>query len=349
MGQSRISARHANVDELAAELELNEDAYRRALEIAHLIPDKSDWRRYIDRFLMAVGVLLITAGITAFFAWNWADLGHFYKFALIQGGIVVTVLLAWRLKIDTLGASASLLAGAILVGVLLAVYGQVYQTGADPYGLFLSWALLILPWAIIGRQSGLWFLFVVLLNLAVIMYWTQVLFPPEGWWSLGQILGPLVWLWTTVTDSRLASVLFLLNGTALLAWEYFASRGIEWLQSRWAPRLIVLIALNTVILPTVIIIFGEGLGVRLHLKVLSPALMAIAFAACIYYYQYRKHDLYILTCTLMGAILVIMSFTVRHILTGFFSSLILAIFLMIQVSAAAYWLRHVSQRWESES
>jgi len=349
MGQPRINASYANVGELAAELALKENAYRRAIEIANLKPEESDWRLYIDRFLMAVGVLLIVAGIVAFFAWNWADLSHFAKFALIQAGIVAAVIIAWRLKIDSPAGGSSLLVGSILVGVMLAVYGQVYQTGADPYGLFLTWALLILPWTIIGRQSGLWFLFLVLMNLTVIMYWTQVLYPPDGWWSLAQIFGPLVWLVTTVTDSKLANVLFFLNGTALVVWEYIGARGVKWLAGRWAPRLIALIALNTVVLPTVLLVIGESLGVRLELRVLSPVLMAMAFAACFYYYQYRKHDLFILTCCLMGGILVIMSLAIRHILEDFVSSLILAMLLIIQVSAAAYWLRYVSRRWESES
>jgi len=349
MGHAHINANYANVVELASELALDENAYRRALEIAKLAPDRSDWRLYVDRFLMAVGALLLVAGITAFFAWNWADLSHAYKFALIQVGIVAAVVIAWRLKIDSLAGRASLLGGSILVGVLLAVYGQVYQTGADPYGLFLAWALLILPWAIIGRQSGLWFLVVILVNLCVVMYWAQVLYPPEGRWTLARLLGPLFWLGTTVMDSRLANVLFILNGAALVAWEFVAARGVTWLAGRWAPRLIALITLNVVVIPTVIIIIGEGLGVRATMKALSPVLMVLAFAACFYYYQYRKHDLFILTCCLAGTILVIMSLAVRHLLDDFGSSLLLAMLLIVMVSAAAYWLRHVSRRWAEQS
>ncbi|KUI74635.1 hypothetical protein A1D09_04345 [Acinetobacter baumannii] len=34
----------------------------------------------------------------------------------------------------------------LMVGLSLAVIGQVYQTGADSYLLFLIWTLLLLPW-----------------------------------------------------------------------------------------------------------------------------------------------------------------------------------------------------------
>ena len=83
MTEPRINARHASVYELATDLALDESAYRRALEIAKLTPDNSDWRRYIDHFPMTIGSVLIVAGIAAFFSWKWADLSHIHKFVLI--------------------------------------------------------------------------------------------------------------------------------------------------------------------------------------------------------------------------------------------------------------------------
>ncbi|HEX7718733.1 MAG TPA: DUF2157 domain-containing protein, partial [Woeseiaceae bacterium] len=254
MGQTGTPATHGSVHDLAVALALDDAAYRRAVDLARLVPDRRDWLRYFDHFLVAVGTLLIIAGITAFFAWNWADLHHMAKFALIQAGMVAAVLIAWRLQLDSIGGRASLLAAAFLVGVLFAVFGQVYQTGADPYGLFLVWAVLILPLAMIGRQPGLWLLFQLLLNLTLILYWIQVLHPPEGWWQVSQLLGPLVWLATTVMDSRLASWLFALNASAIVIWELAANRGIDWLQGRTYPRVLALLALYTVLGPTIVLV-----------------------------------------------------------------------------------------------
>ena len=42
------------------------------------------------------------------------------------------------------------------------------------------------------------------------------LHPPDGWWELARLLGPLVWIGSTVTDSTLASYLFTLNLAALV-------------------------------------------------------------------------------------------------------------------------------------
>jgi len=220
------AASYANVQEMAEQLNLSASAYWRAIEVAQLRPDREDWFRYVDRFLVAIGALLIVAGIAAFFAWNWADLGPMTKFALVESGIVAAVVLAWRLGLDSVAGRASLLAAAFLVGTFLAVFGQVYQTGADPYGLFLVWAVLTLPWAVIGRQAGVWLLLQILLNLTVIMYYTQVLHPPDGWWQLSQLLGPMVWLGATLMDSTLGGYLFSLNAAALVIWE-LGARGVQ--------------------------------------------------------------------------------------------------------------------------
>ena len=349
MSPSGTPSTHGNVHELAAALEFDEAAYRRALELAALVPDRPAWLGYIDRFLMAVGALLIIAGITAFFAWNWADLHRLWKFALLETGLVGAALLAWRLGLDSPGGRASLFAAAFLVGVLFALFGQVYQTGADPYGLFVAWAVLILPWALIGRQPGLWLLFVLLLDLALILYWIQVLHPPDGWWQLTQLLGPLVWLGSTVMDWRLASLLFGFNAAAVIAWELAAARGIPWLASSTFPRLIGLAALYTVLGPTLVMIFAASLDARAGGSVVPPLLFAAALAASLWYYQYRKLDLLMLTMSLFGAILVIMSLAIRHLFQDFGSLLLLAALLIGLVAGAAVWLRNVARRREAAS
>lgn len=342
--QTGTRATYGNVHELAAVLPLDAAAYRRAVELAGLEPDRSSFLRYLDRFLAAAGTLLIVAGIAAFFAWNWADLHHLARFALLEAGIVAAVLFAWRLGIDSSGGRAALAAAAFLVGVLFAVFGQVYQTGADPYGLFLVWAILILPWVLVGRQAGLWLLLLVLLNLALVLYWIQVLNPPDGWWQLTQSFGPLVWLGSTVMDWRLACLLFGLNAIAILCWEVAAARGIPWLKGRMFPRLIGLIALYTVLGPTLVMIFAASLGEQAQLAAVSPALFVATIAVMFWYYRYHLLDLFMLTLGLFAGILVIMSLVIRFMSLDFSSLLFLALLLIGLVGGAAAWLKDIVRR-----
>ncbi len=347
MSSSGSPAAWGSVYDLAAALQFDEHSYRRAVELAELEPDRAAWLRYVDRFLAAVATALIVAGIASFFAWNWADLHRFAKFGLIETGIVAAVAIAWRFGLESVAGRAALFAAAFLVGVLLALFGQVYQTGADPYGLFVAWAILILPWVLIGRQAGLWLLFVLLIGLALILYWIQVLHPPTGWWQLAQLLGPLVWLGTTVMDWQLATLLFALNAAAIVAWELAAARGAAWLRGRLFPRLVGLVALYTVLAPTLVLIFAAAADHRAGLSVVSPLLLALALAASLWFYQYRRLDLLMLTMSLFAGILVIMALAVRHLFRDFGSLLFLAALLIGLVAGAAFWLRRVSQRAEA--
>lgn len=346
MPRSNRPATLAGVRELSTVLALDEDTQRRAMELAGVMPGKSDWLRYLDRFLVTVGTLLVVAGIIAFFAWNWAELHRLVRLALIQGGLLGSVVLAWRLGMDTPAGRAGLLAAAVLVGVVLAVYGQVYQTGADPYGLFLAWALLILPWVLIGRQAGLWLLLLLLLNLTVILYWIQVLHPPPGWWQLTQLLGPLVWLGSSVMDWRLASWLFALNAVAVFAWEFFSGAGPSWLRGRMFPRAAALIALYTVLGPTLVLIFAASVEFGANVNVVSPLLFAGVLAVCLWYYQFRRPDLFILTAAIFSVILLVMALAVRYLFDDADSLLVLAMLLIVQVAGAALWLRKLTQRLE---
>src|SRR5690606_11250307 len=60
----------------------------------------------------------------------------------------------------------------LMLGLSLAVIGQIYQTGADSYQLFLLWALLLLPW-LYRPNIGIFALFCVVSQLALYFYFKQ--------------------------------------------------------------------------------------------------------------------------------------------------------------------------------
>jgi uncharacterized membrane protein len=334
---------------LARPLSLDESAYQQALKESGLLPDSRRWLSLMSRFLLVYASLLILSGIAAFFAFNWADLPALAKFGLIEAAIVISALLAWYRGLDTLQGQSALFASAFLVGVLLAVYGQVYQTGADPYGLFLGWSALILGWAIIGRQAGLWMLMVVLINLSLILYWVQVLYPPVGMGDdLARILGPMFWLTQTLSDFRLAQLVFVLNTAILLIWEFLAARGIPWMQGRWLPRVVASIALFAIVVATLMLIFASFIEAADRLQYVAPVGFVLFTALCLWYYQKRCHDLYILTVCLVGIIVVITSWIAHASHAGFDIALFLALLVIGQTAGAAVWLRKVAQDWRSE-
>jgi uncharacterized membrane protein len=61
-----------------------------------------------------------------------------------------------------------------LVGVLFAVFGQIYQTGANAYDFFLGWTIFITLWVLISNFAPLWLVFITLINTTLILYSQQV-------------------------------------------------------------------------------------------------------------------------------------------------------------------------------
>lgn len=63
---------------------------------------------------------------------------------------------------------------AMLVGVLFAVFGQIYQTGANAYDFFLAWTLFVVLWVVVFNFAPLWLLFLTLVNTTFVLYTQQV-------------------------------------------------------------------------------------------------------------------------------------------------------------------------------
>ena len=333
---------------IAAALRLDEGAFYRALALAGQYPDKAAWARAVERALLISGAALIIAGVASFFAYNWAGLHKFAKFGLIQFGMIAAVFVAWRKGPDSPSGKAALFAAAFLTGILLAVYGQVYQTGADPYGLFLGWALLILGWALIGRQPGIWLLMVVLANLTLILYWTQVLNPPANWTGeLARAFGPAFWLSYMVSDFRLAQWVFALNAVALVAWEFLSARRVSWMVGRWVPRVLAVFALTVIVISTVIIIFSSHYGIHNSTPWLNPLLFFAFIGVALWFYQRRRHDLFVLAACMMSIIVVVTSVVARGMPKDVGSLLFLSLLVVGQTAAAATWLRHVAASWRN--
>ncbi|MCL2916633.1 DUF2157 domain-containing protein [Shewanella litorisediminis] len=139
------------------------------------------WVKSLCTMMLYLGALSLGAGIIFFFAYNWASLHHVAKFALVESAIVLTLLglyLCVRQKRENpLSAwltGALLLLLDLLVGALLALVGQVYQTGADPWQLFAIWATFTLLPALAYRSDLLWSAFWAQANLALWLHFASL-------------------------------------------------------------------------------------------------------------------------------------------------------------------------------
>ncbi|WLQ12377.1 DUF2157 domain-containing protein [Hahella aquimaris] len=326
---------------LANELQWDQATLERALSHAGYQTSRPDWLARCRLFFMLCGAALILAGVAAFFAFNWQDLHKFAKFALIQTGVVAGAWGAWRKGLDSVVGRCCLFAAAFLTGVHLAVYGQIYQTGADPYGLFIAWGVLAAAWVAIGRQPGLWMLAAVLANLSLILYWTQMLYPHSSWSE--DFGGPLLMLGQMVWDQGLALSLLLLNGLVLVMWELCAERGVSWMQGRWFPRVIATGVLALMASASLSVIF-DGWEHGARLAPLTPVGFVAVVGGCLWFYQRRRPDLLVLAECALAIILVVNSLIARLWADSFEFALFMALLVIGQTAFAALWLRELARK-----
>jgi uncharacterized membrane protein len=335
------------LNHLANKLKLAQSTQQRAFTLAKLKPDPQAWLQFVDNVLLIVGVTMVIVGVMAFFAYNWADMHKFAKFALIELALVATVIIAYLKGLETLPGKAALFGAAVMTGVLLAVYGQTYQTGADPYGLFLTWALLISGWVLIGRNGGLWLLLLVLLNLSLIMYWTQIVHPQDWRQVFANMLGPFAGITFSLTDFALAQWVFAMNVTALILWEFMSQRGVAWMNGRIFPRIIAVFALLPIVVSTFLYIVTSGSGNDWGVRFLSPVFFAVFTIASLYYFSRKHLDLFILAAGLL-AVIVVVTTLLAHVMGGDFEMfIILGLVIIAQSAAAAQWLRKVKTAGEA--
>lgn len=227
--------------------------------------DHAYWQLWAMRALLVLGASHLLAGIVFFFAYNWDDLSPFAKFGLLQAGLVVSVVAALRLKIESPAGQALLIAASVFTGVLLAVIGQVYQTGADAYELFTAWSVLILPWVIASRSSAHWFLWIVVCLTAFSLYGGQVLLP----------LGVLA-------DDQLGIAVGIAAIVFLGGYELAVRAGFDWLGDRWLRVTLALIGVGILFVPAMMFVFDwHGISQGIAAFVIVTAALGLVYSRLI--------------------------------------------------------------------
>ena len=296
-----------------------------ALVLAKVQPDTRAWRNFLDRLLLWLGGLALAVSVLFFIAYNWLEMGRIVKFAIVEVCLVTTMFVYWKLDKQKTAAKLALLMGCIFLGVLLALYGQTYQTGADPWQLFFVWAMLMLPWVFVGKFSVLWLLFLVLINTSIVLYFHTL---QIGFWIGSAYEEQVFWY------------VFALNSLALIVWE-LASRKYNWLRDRWAIRLVVVASLVPISYLIHIAIFNKN----------DFAVTGLCWLVWItaLYFTYRKliQDLFVLAAVFFSGITVLVALPAKHLLHDWNAGtlLFLAMLTIGLGAGAAIWLKAIHQEF----
>lgn len=300
-----------------------------AVKAAELYPLGRAWQRFLDRLLLWLGSLALVCAVLFFVAYHWSDMGRLWRLGLVQASLVLAIVVYWRAAKHAMPAQVALLAAALLLGVLLALFGQIYQTGADTWQLFFVWALLLLPWALLGRQVVLWVVWLMLGNLVILLY-----FQVWGGQAWGGVLAPLLGV-----DYPALWPLFVFNTLALVVWEMAAQRW-EWLAVHWARRLLALAGGAAITLLVMVYIGGYS-----RLSGVLVLIYLLWLVALYLVYRRWQKELFMLSVGWLSVIAVL-TYWLADVLLDYRQpgSLLLLAAVILGLSAlASVWLKRVQR------
>ena len=304
---------------------LDDAAWRRARELSGKGPAPDLWRAFLEHTTLWLAVALLGAAIICFIAANWEHLGRFACLYGLQAVMVLAALAAWRLDLTRPAGQAALLLAGILLGGVLALVGQTYQTGADTWQLFALWTALLLPWTIAGA------------SLPIGLLWSLV---------------ANVFLWLYIEEhSRSEAMPWVAIGIADLLlfglWQERANR-ISGLRGRTGPRLLALAALGALSLAALIEIvaygYSAGIGIGIGIGIVAWLLVTAIIVASAWKWQ---RDIVILAFAALSIIVVDTCWMARLLLkySGDWSGtfLLLALLVIGQAVVAGTWLRQLAR------
>ncbi len=310
-----LISRHSNWSKTGAEKALIENVYN----------DTSSWRKFLQLFTLSLGVGFMVLGILFFFAYNWADIHKFTKIGMIEVLILVTTLLALVPKFNPLTRNILLTGASVLVGVLFAVFGQIYQTGANAYDFFLGWSASITLWVIIANFPALWLIYITLLNTTLSLYAAQV---THNW-----------------TNVFLLTILFVINVSFLVV-----ALGLSKLKPTanvpgWFTKTI---ALASVYCCTSGVIQGVFGNYNFSLSILI-ALIFVIYGAGVLYGLREKSQFYLAIIAISVIIMItscLAELTPNHD-TGLMT-LLIGVFIITSVTVVVKTLLSLQKKWNNE-
>ena len=283
---------------------------------------KDAWQQFLKILFLSLGAGFLLAGVIFFFAYNWDALHKFVKLGIIEGLVLLLTLTALLMRKNILVRNILLTAASVMIGVFFAVFGQVYQTGADAYDLFLNWTLCTILWVIVAGFAPLWLIWLALVNITVQLYLRQT------GADLSEMTSPLL--------------LFLVNAISLvvaLLLKHFGSRKTP----QW---FIIVLALAAAAVATIGVSTGIFGRISIPFSLLLAAVI-ISYAGIIYY-AFRQQSVFFIAVTGFSMIIILSAGILELGQTNTGSVLLVCIFLGAGTTMLIKSLLTLQKQWSHE-
>lgn len=229
---------------------------------------------------------LLSSGIVTWVAANWQSISPSFKIISVQSLLLLigasVLAMRFRFTETRLRASSSVhwwyqglaFLGAVVSGALIALVGQIYQTGADTWQLFALWFLLILPWFVFSPNVFIAALAAVVANTAAVLFLmnNQLLFSQALTTYFLAFLNALLFFVLEQKRAKQESLWAVLSTSILLcAIVIFAVARADEFEGAFALHLLVAALL--------LMAYNKLSLAPLRLKILAVAVLATAISA----------------------------------------------------------------------
>jgi uncharacterized membrane protein len=327
---AQIPANRRLVEVLYAHGKITRETKEYAL---NLLYPQQQWGLWMSRLMLIVGTTLVLSGIIYFFAFNWSKISPAVKLSSIQFGIIGCLIGVYLYSLQRISGQVLLLCATVLVGVFMAVFGQIYQTGADAYHIFMMWSLLTLGWTVISNFPAQWLVWLVITNTFLVLWWVQAALP------------------TREMTFLIFTYMAILNGVALALREYFVLKEYEWLRARWTRVVLTIATLVIMLIPITIWIVEAGRAT--HSNIISGIIGLAGHGVAYVVYRHKLPDMWSLAATVLSGCIIV-EVAGFKILSEMFSRAEAAMFLMIGLmtlgvfTSAIIYLRKIAKHLEVE-
>jgi|GEM_PF-648507 len=336
----------SHIDALSAHHSLPANAVQALLIWNGQTPNRLDWARFWFALTRSAGIIAIGVGSIFFIAANWQQFPVFGRFALLEILLLLACAIAWwRPAPSVIGQSALMLA-MLLIAALLALFGQTYQTGADVYELFFAISGLSLFAPLCARHIAHWLLWLVIFNIALILYCVSEISLFGFLMTLNTNLGA-VWIF-----AGLMNALVVLTSRLPGLRAYFQCANSQWLDRL---ALFFLVAYFTWAMLSATVFsharFSTDNG-RINDYSIDYVVTTLSYMLMVAVIVWRcfsaKRDIFPLALVAMSGIVVSTSILLRHSFNenagGFF---MLTLWVIATSTAASFMLMHYFNKWQS--
>lgn len=306
-----IISRHSNLPATSIKTALQDFVYS----------GKEAWQKFLKILFLSLGAGFLLAGLIFFFAYNWDALHKFAKLGIIEGLIILFTLTSLLIRKNSIVKKVLLTAASVMVGVLFAVFGQVYQTGADAFDLFLNWTACITLWVIVAEFAPLWLIWIALVNISIQFYLRQL------GSDLPEMLTPLL-LFLVNTISLVASLLL----------KHFRLQQIP----QW---FIIVLALASATIATI----GVGAGIFNAVEISFSLLLSAVIISYLggIYYAFRQQSIFFVA-VIGCSVIIILSAGILRISDSTGSVLFICLFLGASITLLIKSLLTLQKQWSHE-